>query len=93
MGRRAGCSGHWRLGWLGKPKHEILGETASIAFDRLVEAPGRHAVHRGEVAIDRAITEDSVRSYLDLPNVLRAGDSWLSPADALVARAGSESRP
>jgi 2-dehydro-3-deoxyphosphogluconate aldolase/(4S)-4-hydroxy-2-oxoglutarate aldolase len=32
------------------------------------------------------ITQDSVRSYLDLPNVLCAGGSWLSPADALAAR-------
>ncbi len=32
------------------------------------------------------ITQDSVRSYLDLPNVLCAGGSWLSPADALAQR-------
>ena len=32
------------------------------------------------------ITQDSVRSYLELPNVLCAGGSWLSPADALAAR-------
>jgi 2-dehydro-3-deoxyphosphogluconate aldolase/(4S)-4-hydroxy-2-oxoglutarate aldolase len=32
------------------------------------------------------ITQDSVKSYLDLPNVLCAGGSWLSPADALAAR-------
>lgn len=32
------------------------------------------------------ITQDSVRSYLDLPNVLCAGGSWLSPAEALAAR-------
>jgi 2-dehydro-3-deoxyphosphogluconate aldolase/(4S)-4-hydroxy-2-oxoglutarate aldolase len=32
------------------------------------------------------ITQESVRSYLDLPNVLCAGGSWLSPADALAAR-------
>jgi len=32
------------------------------------------------------ITQDSVRSYLDLPNVLCAGGSWLSPADAIAAR-------
>lgn len=32
------------------------------------------------------ITQDTVRSYLDLPNVLCAGGSWLSPADALAAR-------
>ncbi|MFZ0499033.1 MAG: bifunctional 4-hydroxy-2-oxoglutarate aldolase/2-dehydro-3-deoxy-phosphogluconate aldolase [Steroidobacteraceae bacterium] len=32
------------------------------------------------------ITQDSVKSYLDLPNVLCAGGSWLSPADALTAR-------
>lgn len=32
------------------------------------------------------ITQDSVRSYLDLPNVLCAGGSWLSPASALAAR-------
>ncbi|HEX8757261.1 MAG TPA: bifunctional 4-hydroxy-2-oxoglutarate aldolase/2-dehydro-3-deoxy-phosphogluconate aldolase [Steroidobacteraceae bacterium] len=32
------------------------------------------------------ITQDSVRSYLDLPNVLCAGGSWLSPADVLAAR-------
>ena len=33
-----------------------------------------------------SITQDSVRSYLDLPNVLCAGGSWLSPAEALAAR-------
>jgi 2-dehydro-3-deoxyphosphogluconate aldolase/(4S)-4-hydroxy-2-oxoglutarate aldolase len=32
------------------------------------------------------ITPESVRSYLDLPNVLCAGGSWLSPADAIAAR-------
>lgn len=32
------------------------------------------------------ITQDSVRSYLDLPNVLCAGGSWLSPPDVLAAR-------
>src|SRR5882724_2110134 len=32
------------------------------------------------------ITQDSVRSYLELPNVLCAGGSWLSPGDALAAR-------
>jgi 2-dehydro-3-deoxyphosphogluconate aldolase/(4S)-4-hydroxy-2-oxoglutarate aldolase len=32
------------------------------------------------------ITQDSVKSYLDLPNVLCAGGSWLSPAEALAAR-------
>lgn len=32
------------------------------------------------------ITQDSVRSYLDLPNVLCAGGSWLSPAEAIAAR-------
>jgi 2-dehydro-3-deoxyphosphogluconate aldolase/(4S)-4-hydroxy-2-oxoglutarate aldolase len=32
------------------------------------------------------ITQDSVRSYLDLPNVLCVGGSWLSPAEALAAR-------
>lgn len=32
------------------------------------------------------ITQDSVGSYLDLPNVLCAGGSWLSPADALRDR-------
>jgi 2-dehydro-3-deoxyphosphogluconate aldolase / (4S)-4-hydroxy-2-oxoglutarate aldolase len=32
------------------------------------------------------ITQDSVKSYLDLPNVLCAGGSWLTPADALAAR-------
>jgi 2-dehydro-3-deoxyphosphogluconate aldolase / (4S)-4-hydroxy-2-oxoglutarate aldolase len=32
------------------------------------------------------ITQGTVRSYLDLPNVLCAGGSWLSPADALAAR-------
>lgn len=32
------------------------------------------------------ITQDTVKSYLDLPNVLCAGGSWLSPADALAAR-------
>ena len=32
------------------------------------------------------ITQESVGSYLDLPNVLCAGGSWLSPADALAAR-------
>jgi 2-dehydro-3-deoxyphosphogluconate aldolase/(4S)-4-hydroxy-2-oxoglutarate aldolase len=29
------------------------------------------------------ITQDSVKSYLDLPNVLCAGGSWLTPAEAL----------
>jgi 2-dehydro-3-deoxyphosphogluconate aldolase / (4S)-4-hydroxy-2-oxoglutarate aldolase len=32
------------------------------------------------------ITQDSVKSYLDLPNVLCAGGSWLSPPEALAAR-------
>ncbi len=32
------------------------------------------------------ITQDSVRSYLDLPNVLCTGGSWLSPAEAIAAR-------
>lgn len=32
------------------------------------------------------VTQDSVQSYLDLPNVLCAGGSWLSPADAIAAR-------
>ena len=32
------------------------------------------------------ISQDTVRSYLELPNVLCAGGSWLSPADALAAR-------
>lgn len=32
------------------------------------------------------ITQDSVASYLDLPNVLCAGGSWLSPADAIARR-------
>lgn len=32
------------------------------------------------------ITQESVKSYLDLPNVLCAGGSWLSPPDALAAR-------
>lgn len=32
------------------------------------------------------ITQETVKSYLDLPNVLCAGGSWLSPADALAAR-------
>jgi 2-dehydro-3-deoxyphosphogluconate aldolase / (4S)-4-hydroxy-2-oxoglutarate aldolase len=32
------------------------------------------------------ITQETVRSYLDLTNVLCAGGSWLTPADALAAR-------
>ncbi|MGH8295581.1 MAG: bifunctional 4-hydroxy-2-oxoglutarate aldolase/2-dehydro-3-deoxy-phosphogluconate aldolase [Steroidobacteraceae bacterium] len=32
------------------------------------------------------ITQETVKSYLDLRNVLCAGGSWLSPADALAAR-------
>ncbi len=32
------------------------------------------------------ITQETVKSYLQLPNVLCAGGSWLSPADALAAR-------
>lgn len=32
------------------------------------------------------ITQESLKSYLDLPNVLCAGGTWLSPADALAAR-------
>jgi len=32
------------------------------------------------------ITQDTVKSYLDLPNVLCAGGSWLTPADALATR-------
>ena len=32
------------------------------------------------------ITQETVGSYLALPNVLCAGGSWLSPADALAAR-------
>jgi 2-dehydro-3-deoxyphosphogluconate aldolase / (4S)-4-hydroxy-2-oxoglutarate aldolase len=29
------------------------------------------------------ITQESVKSYLDLPNVLCAGGSWLTPAEAM----------
>jgi 2-dehydro-3-deoxyphosphogluconate aldolase/(4S)-4-hydroxy-2-oxoglutarate aldolase len=32
------------------------------------------------------ITQASVKSYLDLPNVLCAGGSWLTPADALAVK-------
>jgi 2-dehydro-3-deoxyphosphogluconate aldolase/(4S)-4-hydroxy-2-oxoglutarate aldolase len=32
------------------------------------------------------ITQESVKTWLDLPNVLCAGGSWLSPADALMQR-------
>jgi 2-dehydro-3-deoxyphosphogluconate aldolase/(4S)-4-hydroxy-2-oxoglutarate aldolase len=32
------------------------------------------------------ITQASVKSYLDLPNVLCAGGSWLTPADALAMK-------
>ena len=32
------------------------------------------------------ITQETVRTYLDLPNVLCAGGSWLSPAQALATR-------
>jgi 2-dehydro-3-deoxyphosphogluconate aldolase/(4S)-4-hydroxy-2-oxoglutarate aldolase len=32
------------------------------------------------------ITQDTVSSYLELPNVLCAGGSWLSPSDTLTAR-------
>ena len=32
------------------------------------------------------ITQSTVRSYLELPNVLCAGGSWLSPAEVLAAR-------
>ena len=32
------------------------------------------------------ITQSTVRSYLELPNVLCAGGSWLSPPEALAAR-------
>jgi 2-dehydro-3-deoxyphosphogluconate aldolase / (4S)-4-hydroxy-2-oxoglutarate aldolase len=32
------------------------------------------------------ITQSTVKSYLEQPNVLCAGGSWLSPADALAAR-------
>lgn len=32
------------------------------------------------------ITQESVKSYLDLPNVLCAGGSWLTPADAVAAK-------
>ena len=32
------------------------------------------------------ISQDTVGSYLELPNVLCAGGSWLSPADALAVR-------
>jgi len=32
------------------------------------------------------ITQSSVKSYLDLPNVLCAGGSWLTPAEALSKR-------
>ena len=32
------------------------------------------------------ITQDTLRSYLELPNVLCAGGSWLAPAEALAAR-------
>jgi 2-dehydro-3-deoxyphosphogluconate aldolase / (4S)-4-hydroxy-2-oxoglutarate aldolase len=32
------------------------------------------------------ISQDTVRSYLELPNVLCAGGSWLTPPDALAAR-------
>jgi 2-dehydro-3-deoxyphosphogluconate aldolase/(4S)-4-hydroxy-2-oxoglutarate aldolase len=32
------------------------------------------------------ISQETVRTYLELPNVLCAGGSWLTPADALAAR-------
>ena len=32
------------------------------------------------------ITQGTLRSYLELPNVLCAGGSWLAPAEALAAR-------
>ena len=32
------------------------------------------------------ITQSSVKSYLDLPNVLCAGGSWLTPAEAVARR-------
>jgi 2-dehydro-3-deoxyphosphogluconate aldolase/(4S)-4-hydroxy-2-oxoglutarate aldolase len=32
------------------------------------------------------ITQETVSAYLELPNVLCAGGSWLSPGDALAAR-------
>lgn len=32
------------------------------------------------------ITQSTIRSYLELPNVLCAGGTWLSPAEALAAR-------
>jgi 2-dehydro-3-deoxyphosphogluconate aldolase/(4S)-4-hydroxy-2-oxoglutarate aldolase len=32
------------------------------------------------------ITQDTLMSYLQLPNVLCAGGSWLTPADALASR-------
>lgn len=32
------------------------------------------------------ITQETVRRYLDLPNVLCVGGSWLSPKDAIAAR-------
>ncbi len=32
------------------------------------------------------ISQETARSYLDLPNVLCVGGSWLTPSDALLAR-------
>ncbi len=32
------------------------------------------------------ITQETARSYLELPNVLCVGGSWLAPADALRSR-------
>ncbi len=31
------------------------------------------------------ISQETARSYLDLPNVLCVGGSWLTPSDALLA--------
>ncbi len=32
------------------------------------------------------ITQETARAYLDLPNVLCVGGSWLTPSDALISR-------
>lgn len=42
-----------RLGFgCGEPEHEVGGEALGVALDLFVQAPGGHAVERGEVRIE-----------------------------------------
>jgi 2-dehydro-3-deoxyphosphogluconate aldolase/(4S)-4-hydroxy-2-oxoglutarate aldolase len=58
------------------------------AQDRFHAAATEAAAHFQTLAFcpTGGITQASVKSYLDLPNVLCAGGSWLAPADAMAKK-------